>query len=302
MFGFFPESITYENSIVCYPLPVGKSKYLGSRSDRKIKNKSIKVGWLGRISEEKNFDVALKILRILYSTVPCKLYLCGPVQPEYRTKFQELLERTPRDIRKNIIHVGNGKLVDRNGTQNFLRTIDLLLFPSVASMESLGRIIVEASQFRIPVIAANYAAAPELIPKEYLAEVRYKQGTYDFYKIHSIGTPDINKMVELCVNLKGKKGLFVFDKYAYGYEKLIDVITSDVSHNNHQISPNAKHMINSIDIFIPNFNLRKECAIEKATKYFYKRQIDDIAITSKAIAEYLNFHPYFKMKDNTHAI
>lgn len=292
--NFFPAGITDENSAICHPSLFKKPKTF--KSIRVRRHKSINLGWLGRISKEKNFDVALRILNTLSRDNESKLYLRGPVQPEYESEFRELIRRTPRRVAKNIIHMDHGKFVDKEGVYRFFENIDLLLFPSVASMESLGRVVIEASSFDIPVIAANYAAMPELIPPEHLADVTYREGVYDLYRIHSIGMPDIRRMTQLCRDLKGKRGVFEFNEYDYSYKKLTDIIRSKLFRDPHRSSSNAQSMIKNMDILVPDLKSKKEGLLEKAVKYLHRMPADDIALAPVRMAEHLGFHPYFRIK------
>ncbi len=292
---FFPESIGSGNSVICYPL--SETWEHNDRSNARRQDRAIRLGWVGRISEEKNFDAVIKVLSLLSKEVPCKLYLCGPVQPEYRLKFKELTGSLPKDIAKNIIHVGRGKLQNKKEVDEFFKGIDLLLFPSVASMESLGQVIVQASCHDIPVIAADHAAADELLSQEYLAKVKYNAGSYDFYQLYSLGKPDVRRMARLCLKFSGKEGEFKFDRYDYSYKKLVDIISRDSPGYDSRRSLNADFMIRNTEVSLQGFKLKKEDALNKAMRYLKTNAVSDIARSCVGVARHLDFRPIFKIKN-----
>jgi hypothetical protein len=58
-------------------------------------------------------------------------------------------------------------------TRELMADCDCILFLSVSSIESLGRVIVEASAQQVPVITADFGAACDLVNPEYRIPVKY---------------------------------------------------------------------------------------------------------------------------------
>jgi len=74
---------------------------------------------------------------------------------------------------------GMGVAVDfRGGLSNgavrgLMAGCDLVLFPSVSSLESLGRVILESCEQGVPVITADFGAARDLVHEDYRIPVDY---------------------------------------------------------------------------------------------------------------------------------
>lgn len=59
------------------------------------------------------------------------------------------------------------------GVVELMAECDVVLFPTVSSIESLGRVMIEASAQRVPVVAADFGAARDLINADYRIPVDY---------------------------------------------------------------------------------------------------------------------------------
>ena len=83
---------------------------------------------------------------------------------------------------------------DRLGA--FFADIDVLLFPSTASRESLGRVVVEALAHGVPVLAANVGPAVELLPAANLIPTRLATGReFGMGRIEALGQVDDDALV-----------------------------------------------------------------------------------------------------------
>jgi len=134
----------------------------------------LRIGCLGRIADDKNVTAAFELLRDVQRTRPAELHLAGAFYPRGR------LLAGPGDIPAYARRLGlapdsviyHGDLPYQS-IWRFLGELDVLYFPAVSSNESFGRVLFEAGRAGVPVIATDYAAAPELVPAANLVAVGY---------------------------------------------------------------------------------------------------------------------------------
>lgn len=160
------------NTRVCYPLGT-----LFPDPETRPRRDHLRVGYLGRISPDKNFQQVLSIFaRLRKEGEPtARLHLAGPFESQIWSRLGEpKLVRTAKALgipRSSIRYAGNLAAAD---VWQYLRGVDVLLFPALASVESMGRVILEAARVGTAVVAAEYAAAPELICPENLVRSCYQ--------------------------------------------------------------------------------------------------------------------------------
>ncbi len=137
--------INESNSFVCYPI-------LNSFPEVKRGKPKYRYGYIGKVAPEKNFDTILDFALLTKE----KILVAGS------TSY-------PRSVfPKNIVFSGHIENV-----WDFYSQIEVLLFPSTANIESLGRVILEANHCNVKVIAAEHGASPETCRN--LVKVRYKK-------------------------------------------------------------------------------------------------------------------------------
>ena len=129
------------------------------RRELKIEGKTKLIGCVGRIIPEKGQKSFLLAIPEVIQKCPEAFFLIvGDVFPGKETYKKELLEI----IKKNVL----GKYVRFTGFRkdigDVIRSIDLLVFPSVAP-ESFGLSILEAMTLGKPVIASNVGGVSEII-------------------------------------------------------------------------------------------------------------------------------------------
>lgn len=136
---------------------------------------ALRIGCLGRIADDKNTVAAFDLLRTVQADRPAELHLAGAFYPRGR----ELAG--PADLHALAAHLGiaPGSVIYHGDLPyqeiwRFLGGLDVLYFPAVSSNESFGRVLLEAGRAGVPVIATDYAAAGELVPRENLVGVRYR--------------------------------------------------------------------------------------------------------------------------------
>lgn len=137
----------------------------------------LRVGYLGALSTAKNFDQVLDAFARCHqeSGGRARLVFAGkPNDPRWETG--EVLRRlaahgVPAGHVTPLGLIGPERLAD------FFDRVDVLLFPSTASRESLGRVVFEALSHGVPVLAADMGPAVELLPARNLVPTRLFTGT-----------------------------------------------------------------------------------------------------------------------------
>lgn len=289
----FPNSLTDDNTFVCNPL----LNFLPN-PEQKQENEILTIGWIGRVFDAKNFDQALQIFTKLYQETDgkTKMLVCGLADEKYQPdKVKIILKKMNLD---SYTHVNNGKFVTHNESLELLQEIDVLLFPSVANMESLGRVIIEANHLKTKVLASYHGAAPELLPEKNLVEVNYDYNNYiDLNTNQSMGKIDIDKAVNLLLNLK-KLSIGDNSFYKNHDEKLKRIILGEETKDKMELNNKVKKFIKGVDIFLnADYNLKKDTALEKATSVIKNNLKEfDIVKTSLALRQALNYKPYLMLR------
>lgn len=160
---------------VLYPFieSIDTSKALDARSKPRDR---MNVGYLGALSDAKNFDQVMQSFAGVYSENSlATLHIAGKPNNE-KWSFSGIMDQAKAfGIDKDAVsHYG---ILPRDQLAEFFNTIDVLVFPSTASRETLGRVVIEAAKFNVPVLGANIGPCVELLPKENLLKTRLKTGS-----------------------------------------------------------------------------------------------------------------------------
>lgn len=141
----------------------------GGRGDGRLR-----LGFLGRIADDKNVSAAFGLLREVQKTRPAELHLAGAFYPRSAAlaSAADLPACAARlgIVPGSVIYHGD---LPYEAIWRFLGELDVLYFPAVSSNESFGRVLLEAGRAGVPVIATDYAAAAELVPGGNLVPVDY---------------------------------------------------------------------------------------------------------------------------------
>jgi len=108
----------------------------------------ITLGYLGRIEPSKGIEVALQVCRRLGPGY--RLQIAGTGQPAYMAQLQAANEDLPLTW---LGHVPPAQ---------FFPGIDILLVPSQWA-EPLGRVVLEAASYGVPVVGSDRGGIPEII-------------------------------------------------------------------------------------------------------------------------------------------
>ncbi len=154
------------------------------------------LGYLGRLSEDKNLPDLVELLIRLNEAEPggYRLLACGDVHSESCQPARiraRLLERLGRsDLFEHLPARPNAEI------WAVLARMDVLVFPSTSNLETLGRVLIEASYAGVPVVCGAHAAAPELVPAEALVAVAYRYDTvFDAHHDHSLGRTSVDGLL-----------------------------------------------------------------------------------------------------------
>lgn len=158
----FPKSLGVNNTAVSYPLADSFPKALPDVKPRS----GLNVGYFGRLSNDKNFDQVLKCFVQLakHSGERTYLHLAGHIDfsSTFKTVYQMRRFLARHGVSKDsLIYYGRLSYAE---IWKFLRGLDVFVFPAIASVESLGRVLLEAQYAGVKTVAAHYAAAPEILP------------------------------------------------------------------------------------------------------------------------------------------
>jgi glycosyltransferase involved in cell wall biosynthesis len=135
----------------------------------------LKVGFVGRISEEKGIDTAIEAIKYLKDKGKDKIrfFVVGKETPEYFSFLKSKIEEySLEDNVKFLGHFGYDKLL------YFYNGIDCLVLPSRTKSwwkEQFGRVIVESMACGTPVIGSDSGEIPIVIDNP---ELTFKEDDY----------------------------------------------------------------------------------------------------------------------------
>jgi glycosyltransferase involved in cell wall biosynthesis len=194
-FQFYPHLRDFP-TVICYPLmrsfPSRRSRATMSLHSKK----QVTIGYVGRLSEDKNFPQLIDLIIQLHSIAlgRYRLLALGDIHSP-SCDPRRFMERIEQETGRNDIFEYY-PAVNHDFVWDFYNQIDVLLFPSTSNIETFGRVLIEASYCGIPIIGSDHAAAPELLPQQALVPVSYSYGKrfsthFDF----PLGRVDIGNMV-----------------------------------------------------------------------------------------------------------
>ncbi|MEO3974478.1 glycosyltransferase [Streptomyces sp. CAU 1734] len=160
----FPASVTEETSAVARPmldlLPARRPARRVPPPDRPLC-----IGYLGALHEAENFDQVLSVFARCHRESGGRTTLRyaggGPGGPRWEPG-RIAAEAAGAGVDPAAVRPAG--VLGRDRLTEFFAEIDVLLFPSTSSRESLGRAVVEALAHGVPVLAADIGPAAELLP------------------------------------------------------------------------------------------------------------------------------------------
>ncbi len=236
--GKTPSSIDSGRTVVAYPI----RPFLPRRTDDGVHD-GYRVGYLGRISADKNTRTVLKVAAELQRRrQDVEIHMAGPFYPAEsgiadREQLHIAALASSVNLEKFVYH---GDLpYEQVGP--YLSSIDVLYFPATSSHETYGRVIAEATAVGVPVIAADFAAARELLPAGNLVPVEYSVPEWvPSVPMFSFGRPNLEQSVQKLLDPIYQFILRPVDEVDYYRRAVLDG----------QLEPNEGPVAPSVDSFL----------------------------------------------------
>ncbi|MFF2809200.1 glycosyltransferase [Streptomyces sp. NPDC058000] len=189
----FP-AVTEGGSAVAYPM----LDRMPRRAPRPVPpaGRRLRLGYLGALSLAKNFDQVLSVFARCHRETGGRVDLvCAgkPNAPRWEA------DAVRAGLRAAGVADGSVRIEGvwpQARLAEFFDAVDVLLFPSTASRETLGRVVVEALAHGVPVLAADVGPAVELLPARNLVPTTLDTaGTFDMGRVGPLGRVDEDALV-----------------------------------------------------------------------------------------------------------
>lgn len=153
-----------------------------------INRSEMQIGYLGRLSNEKGLEYLIKASnKLLKNKIDHKLIIAGDIEDKRFNKYiKKLLINSKHNIEIKFI----GK-INETEKDNFYKSLDIFVLPSINSFEAFGIVQLEAMSYGIPVVASNIFGVRSIINKS-------KNG----FLFESKNTNDLYEKLLLCYNKK----------------------------------------------------------------------------------------------------
>ena len=143
------------------------------------KEKKIRIGYLGRLSNEKGIEYLIEASKkLLFNKVDHKITIAGDTEDtRFRKYISKIIKKSKFNNKINFI----GKLNEAQ-KKSFFQNIDILVLPSVNSFEAFGIVQLEAMSYGVPVVASNIAGVRTIIQKTKNGFLFSKRNSDDLYE------------------------------------------------------------------------------------------------------------------------
>ncbi len=178
--------------------PVLSSCQFAPGPSRAHDRSTVTLGHIGRLSTDKNFPQMVDLLLALDREEPgrYRLVACGSVHsPECEPTAiaTRIYQQTGRDDLFTYLPP-----VAHHEAVKLLHSFDYFLFFSTSNLEVLGRVLVECAYAGTRILAANHAAASELVDRSSLLPVAYEMDQpFHSHFDAPMGTVDISAAKQL---------------------------------------------------------------------------------------------------------
>lgn len=153
---------------------IGKAVELESTDEREYKTNDNDYLFVGRMSEEKGFDILLEAFRkYLEKNEYAVLYCIGTfVDEKYREKIQNIC-RNSKMLQRHIVFLGSK---NRSDIYRYMRISNAVIIPSF--METFGKVAIEAMANKSLVVAADVGGLGPLVT-DGVTGLKFKAGDPD---------------------------------------------------------------------------------------------------------------------------
>lgn len=182
---------------VCYPLlrwfpKNAEQTWRGSGCD-----KPFTIGYVGRLTEDKNFLDAVDLFAELRRRRPGTFRLRAIGEGTKPHGHAHVQMRLGTDMTGYEWYAP----VNRDQIWRHYAEMDVLFFPSTSTLETFGRVLIEAAFVGTPILASEHGATSELLPEQALLHTKYN--TTRRFNMHDgapLGQVAIDEAVELLLS------------------------------------------------------------------------------------------------------
>lgn len=291
----FPESLNTDNTFVCAPFMHFFPKELPQKENN---YDGLTLGWVGRVTPEKGFHKALEaFVKIRKHLDNVRMIVSGGMDSQYFKKWVSHILKKNKISPEEFIRLNNGRFMPHDSIWGIYKQFDIFLFPSISSNESLGRVMIEATYCRLPVIAANYAATPEILNKSYLLPVTYKKGLLQIASIDTIGQVEPKDIIKKVIEYqKIPKGNISF--YKNHDLKYINILKGVQKKENCKcLSKDIKNLIENVR-FYQDKCLSKQKSFEILRQFLVNESYACLSLWNGYIPAYMGYNPYMLIFEN----
>lgn len=149
----------------------------------RVKKGNLVVGCIARLVHQKNLSTLIKAISILKQQDKVELLILGdgPKRFELNRLILDL------SLEKNVTIIAKTRNVEE-----FLRNLDVFVLPSL--YEGFGMVLLEAMYVKIPIVASNKPAIPEVMGEKYPFLFKSESYTDLASKIQLIREENIDKL------------------------------------------------------------------------------------------------------------
>lgn len=250
----FPHLADYPTAL-CYPLSVAFPEPRPDPRSRWPMNEGIvAIGYLGRLSEDKNFpdivELAIRLNREAAGGLRYRLVACGEVHSPACAP-----DRVAAQLAAAL---GEGDWFEylpacrHDAIWRLFERFDAMIFPSTSNLETFGRVLIEASYARVPVVCGRHAAGPELVDRHGLCEVEYERGRpFVAHFDHRLGRVDVDGMAR-AISSGTLRPSESFERYAGHPRAFLDLLRDPApAPARPALSRSQAAFIGSLDVVLP---------------------------------------------------
>ena len=145
---------------------------------KKTINDNFKIGYLGRLSNEKGIEYLIDASKKLsINNFKHELIIAGDDQDIRFYKYIKYLKKRSK-FSSNIKFIGR---IEDKDIQNFFENINIFVLPSTNSFEAFGIVQLEAMSYGVPVIASNLYGVRTIIKKTKNGHLFNNKNSEDLY-------------------------------------------------------------------------------------------------------------------------
>lgn len=288
------DHLNENNTTVCLPL-LRKPSFRKSLLNKK---NTLTLGWIGDISEAKGFNFAIDgFVKLSKKTnMKIRFLVCGENKDqgtEVIIKRLKLEKINP----KNFMTVSL-KNLDYDKLDKIWKEIDILLFPSVCG-EPLGRVVMEATDRRIPVVGSFQGGVPEIVDKKNLVPVNYFNNIFSSEEVKPIATLNPDEIVKKCLNYKQLIIKKIPDYRSRKKHLLSSIVERKIKSTT--LEPEIKKVIERVTVFLDN-TVGYDFLLKKSISFLKKQKKIKAYQTAFDLCRYLGYFPKFMIRKKRKAL